>query len=115
MRRAISGLSKEASERLLAYPWPGNVRELENAMERAVALAQGDKIELEDLPDALRVPSGPDESGSLRMEDMERAHILKVLASCGGNQTRAADLLGIGTTTLYRKLKEYRYRTIPPE
>jgi transcriptional regulator with PAS, ATPase and Fis domain len=106
----IGGLSSQAADQLLRYDWPGNVCELENAMERAVALGRGSVVELEDLPEEVRqavpVPlvSGPVQS----LDEIERAYILAVLDLNDGNQTRAAKQLGIGTATLYRKLKKYR-------
>jgi len=109
MNRQISGLSAQASAQLLRYDWPGNVRELENAMERAVALANADESELDDLPDEIRhaIPA-PNEAGTLRsLADIEKDYILAVLEMNAGNQTRTAQVLEIGTATLYRKLKQY--------
>lgn len=111
MKRSISGIGPEAAERLLQFGWPGNVRELENAMERAVALARGHVVEMEDLPDEIRRVGGPAAAGAgevvRALDDIERAHILAVLASNGGHQLRTAEQLGIGSATLYRKLKRY--------
>ncbi|WP_437689833.1 sigma 54-interacting transcriptional regulator [Sorangium sp. So ce176] len=112
MKRPAPRLSPGAADRLVRYAWPGNVRELENAMERAVALAEGRRIEAEDLPEevrsALPVPSAPAAEARVRtLGDVEQEYILAVLARNGGNQTRAAAELGIGVSTLYRKLKEY--------
>ncbi|MFM2418663.1 MAG: hypothetical protein RL385_3386 [Pseudomonadota bacterium] len=110
MQRNVAGISPKAADRLLAYPWPGNVRELESAIERAVALARGNLVETEDLPDEIRdqrfratlLP------GATRtLEEVERDYILAVLQDNGGNQTRTAQLLHIGSATLYRKLKSY--------
>jgi DNA-binding NtrC family response regulator len=110
MKRSLAGLSPSAAERLLQYDWPGNVRELENAMARAVALAQGDRIEEEDLPDELMSRAQPavPTSGLVRpLEDVERDYILSALEQNGGNQTQTAVQLKIGSATLYRKLKIY--------
>jgi two-component system response regulator HydG len=109
MKRKISGLTPRAADQLLHYGWPGNVRELENAMERAVALARGTRIELEDLPEEVRqaLPT-PIVSGAVRaLGDVEKEYILAVLALNGGNRTRSAEQLQIGSATLYRKLKSY--------
>jgi DNA-binding NtrC family response regulator len=108
--RRMQGLSTQAADQLLRYEWPGNVRELENAMERAVALAEGDRVEMEDLPEEVRqAPPKPVVSGEVRrLEEIERDYILSALEVNGGNQTRTASQLGIGTATLYRKLKSYR-------
>ncbi len=108
-KRQVTGLSPRAADQLLRYEWPGNVRELENAMERAVALGHASLIELEDLPEEVRaaIPM-PSVSGPVRaLDDIERDYIMAVLELNGGNQTRTAEQLGIGSSTLYRKLKSY--------
>ncbi|HVX37942.1 MAG TPA: sigma-54 dependent transcriptional regulator [Gemmatimonadaceae bacterium] len=105
-------LSDEARDALLAYAWPGNVRELENALERSVILSTGDEIPLAALParvterraEALvstRTPPNP------TLEAVERAYIMWVLQSENGNKSRAAEVLGIDPSTLYRKLSRY--------
>ncbi len=105
-------LAEDAIARLTAYDWPGNIRELENAIERAVALGSGPILHSGDLPSNLqygspgeRIPS-PDEVTTL--EEMERRAILRALRETNGDKLVAARLLGIGKTTLYRKLKQYR-------
>jgi transcriptional regulator with PAS, ATPase and Fis domain len=106
----IGGLSPRAADQLLRYDWPGTVRELENSMERAIALGRGTVVELEDLPEEVRqaIPI-PKVSGPVRaLEQIEKDYILAVLDLNEGNQTRTAKQLGIGTATLYRKLKAYR-------
>jgi DNA-binding NtrC family response regulator len=113
MRRKMSGLAPAAADQLLRHDWPGNVRELENAMERAVALARGNRVDLEDLPEEIRqaIPRPVAIEGAVRpLEDIEREYILATLELNGGNQTRTAEQLKIGTATLYRKLKSYRAR-----
>ena len=109
LNRPVSGLSSRAADQLLRYSWPGNVRELENAMERAVALAQDGHAELDDLPEEVRqaVPVPVMTCPVKRLEDIEREYILAVLEVNGGNQARSAEQLGIGSATLYRKLKSY--------
>jgi DNA-binding NtrC family response regulator len=111
MKRKISAVDPAVADRLIAYEWPGNVRELENAMERAVALARGARVVLEDLPEEVRqaVPRPvPTASGTVRpLEDIERDYILAALDRNGGNQTHTAEQLKIGPATLYRKLKSY--------
>jgi two-component system response regulator HydG len=109
MKRKISGLVPNAADQLLRYGWPGNVRELENAMERAVALARGSRVELEDLPEEIRhtLPTGPT-SGVVRpLDQVEKEYIVASLELNKGNQTRTAQQLHIGSATLYRKLKSY--------
>jgi DNA-binding NtrC family response regulator len=108
--RPVSGLSPEAAQQLLRYDWPGNVRELENTLERAVVMTPGSRVEPRDLPDEVRGALTPVYSpGSLRpLEDVERDYILAVLEAVGGNKLKAAETLGIGTSTLFRKLKQYQ-------
>ncbi|HWO25014.1 MAG TPA: sigma-54-dependent Fis family transcriptional regulator [Kofleriaceae bacterium] len=109
MKRKIAGLAPDAVDHLLRYEWPGNVRELENAMERAVALARGSRVELEDLPEEIRntLPR-PAASGGVRpLSDIEKEYIVAALELNDGNQTRTAEQLHIGSATLYRKLKSY--------
>jgi DNA-binding NtrC family response regulator len=104
-------LSSDALDRLLAYHWPGNVRELENCLERAIALGSGPIIQTSDLPSAIQVPSPIGLDGSTQsvipLEEMERQAILRALAGAGGDKILAARMLGIGKTTLYRKLRKY--------
>ena len=109
LNRPASGLSPRAADQLLRYPWPGNVRELENAMERAVALAQGHLTEFEDLPEEVRqaVPRPALAQPARSLGEIEKDYILAVLERNGGNQARTAGELGIGSATLYRKLKSY--------
>jgi len=119
-RRAVAGLSSDAADRLLAYPWPGNVRELQNCIERAVALAQAERIGKDDLPEkirehaAVRVDVASNDAGELLpMEEVERRYILKVLEAVGGNKTLAAQILGFDRRTLYRKLERTRENRHP--
>jgi len=104
-------LSSEALERLLRYPWPGNVRELQNAIERAAILARSDVLEPEDLPPhvtaGMQLGPSPTLPRQTTLADAERTHILQTLARFGRNHSGAAEALGIGRTTLWRKLKEY--------
>ena len=107
--RRVQGLSPEAADQLLRYGWPGNVRELANALERAVALCEGARVEKDDLPEEVRVapPTFLPGDSPRTLEDMEREYILAVLARNGGNRARTAEQLDIGVATLYRKLKQY--------
>jgi two-component system response regulator HydG len=110
MKRKIAGLAPEAADQLLRYEWPGNVRELENAMERAVALARGSRVEIEDLPEEIRqaVTAPVATKGKVRpLEEVEKEYILAALEANDGNQTHTAQQLHIGSATLYRKLKSY--------
>jgi two-component system response regulator HydG len=108
-RRPASGLSPETERALLAYRWPGNVRELGNALKHGCALARGGTIRPEHLPEELRAPPAPGGAAGLprRLAEVERAHVLATLEACGGSQAEAARALGIGRTTLWRKLRQY--------
>ena len=105
-------LSDEALKAMLAYDWPGNVRELENCLERAWALTTGPVIGGADLPSALRASGNSPQNGDgsakiLPMAELEKQTILSTITHLNGDKLMAARLLGIGKTTLYRKLKEY--------
>jgi DNA-binding NtrC family response regulator len=111
MKRKISSLAPAAADQLLRYEWPGNVRELENAMERAVALARGSRVELEDLPEEIRQAFAKPvaSKGTVRpLDEVEKEYILAALKLNAGNQTHTAEQLQIGSATLYRKLRRYR-------
>lgn len=100
----IRRISEDALEILITYRWPGNIRELENAIERAVVMAETEEIRREDLP--IEIVNPPDDSQlDLTLKTMEKHHMLKVLSLVKGNKRRAARLLGIDVTTLWRKLR----------
>ena len=112
--KTLTGFSPAAAERLLSYAWPGNVRELQNCVERAVALAQYEEITVDDLPERIRaykqshvLVAGDDPSELVPLEEVERRYILRVMEAVGGNKTMAAQVLGLGRKTLYRKLEQY--------
>jgi two-component system response regulator HydG len=106
--KRISGLSKEAVAALSAWRWPGNVRELENAMERAVVLCRGDTVGVDELPPNMR--EGEPETRQIvvpigtPLEEVERLLIAETLQAVKGDKRLAAQLLGIATRTIYRKL-----------
>ena len=111
-KEEVKTLRDDALDVLMAYSWPGNVRELENALERAVILSPGRVIDPDGLPERVtarraealvseRTPLSP------TLEAIERAYIGWVLQNEGGNKSRAADMLGIDPSTLYRKLARY--------
>jgi DNA-binding NtrC family response regulator len=112
MGRKLTGFTPRAADQLLRYEWPGNVREVQNAIEHAVALAAGSRVDVDDLPEELRAAMPrPRPAGRTRpLEDVEREYILAAVESAGGNRTRAAADLGIGLATLKRKLKSYGAR-----
>jgi DNA-binding NtrC family response regulator len=106
-------ISDDAMRRLIAYDWPGNVRELENAIERAVALGSGPIVHAGDLPTNLQHSAServPDRNEILPLEELEQRAILKTLRETDGDKLAAARMLGIGKTTLYRKLKQYNVK-----
>jgi two-component system response regulator HydG len=126
--RFISGISKDALRALMTYDWPGNVRELENAIERAVIIASGRQIELEDLPESISrsvaeafayarheraAASGEGRSIGINvelpsaMDEIEKQVIEATLDYTAGDKSRAARLLNIGRKTLYRKLEQF--------
>jgi two-component system response regulator HydG len=106
-------ISEDAMSHLMGYDWPGNVRELENAIEHAIALRSGSILRIGDLPSNLHHASGeklPQNDEVLPLEKLERRAILRVLQEVDGDKLAAARLLGIGKTTLYRKLKQYEFQ-----
>ena len=113
--RHLSGFSRAAADALGRYDWPGNVRELENTVERAVVLSRGTAIELEDLSPEVRTGgSAAGDGKSLTfavgtpLEEIERRVIHATLAHTGGDKRVCAQLLGIATRTIYRRLEEQR-------
>src|SRR5246127_2912587 len=107
-------ISEEAMRQLISYDWPGNVRELENAIERAVALGSGPVVHVGDLPSNLQYPTTdrlPQRNELIPLEELERRAILRTLRETAGDKLAAARILGIGKTTLYRKLKQYNLET----
>jgi DNA-binding NtrC family response regulator len=109
-QKPLRGLTHRAKALLLRHNWPGNVRELENTISSAALVVAGDFIDVQDLPQHLQKPADKTslllESWKPRSLDEVRAeHIYRMLQFCGGNRVRAAHLLGIGRTSLYRHLK----------
>jgi two-component system response regulator HydG len=113
----VRTISEDAMRHLIAYDWPGNVRELENAVERAVALGSGPILHVADLPSSLQYPTSeraPERDEILPLEELERRAILRTLRETSGDKLAAARMLGIGKTTLYRKLKQYHVEHAEP-
>ena len=112
--RRVRGFTREALEVIRRYPWPGNVRELRNAIERALAIGDGDQIEARDLPDSVddATPSQPEDDSLVRLparlDWLETRAIEMALRATKGNQPRAAILLGIDRATLHRKVKRQK-------
>jgi transcriptional regulator with PAS, ATPase and Fis domain len=114
MQKAVLKIDAGTMGRLMGYPWPGNIRELESVMERAVILSQGPNLEVEDqllplLDMSRQQMNSPTVLGHLSHKTAskeEKEHLLEeVLGQVGGNRSKAARLLGIGRTTVWRKLK----------
>jgi len=112
--RRLEGFSDEALACIRAYPWPGNFRELRNNIERAVIMAKGKRVALDDLPLELRAQTAPAANGNgapleigslISIEKLEEAHLRKVLSRTA-NLAEAAEVLGIDQATLYRKRKK---------
>jgi DNA-binding NtrC family response regulator len=111
MGKSVRRISEAALEILKSYDFPGNVRELENIIERGVAICQGDILEVGHLPDDLRdltIKAFRRRDGHIAsLEEQEREYILWVLEEAHGNQTLAAQMLGIDRVSLWRKLKRF--------
>ncbi len=103
----IRDISEDALAKLAAYSWPGNVRELENVIERSVILCEGERLTAQDI----YLPEEGHKRGQqlrhIRLEDVEREHILRVLEENNWNQSRASEVLGIERKTLYLKIRKY--------
>ncbi|WP_212000493.1 sigma-54 dependent transcriptional regulator [Chitinophaga sp. HK235] len=106
MNKRLTGMSPAFLQALQQHSWKGNIRELRNVIERAAILTDTDILDVSSLPFDFQ-QGKDDNASSLRLADMERSHIIKVLGQVKGNKTRAAELLDIGLTTLYNKIKEY--------
>jgi DNA-binding NtrC family response regulator len=96
---------------LLTYPWPGNIRELENALERSTVVSEDQRLKPEDLQNNIRAAfeqqSISSSASGKTLKEVERNYILKILKETDGNRTKASEILGIGNTTLWRKLKQW--------
>jgi transcriptional regulator with PAS, ATPase and Fis domain len=111
MNKDVQNISKEAMELLSRYSWPGNIRELENVIERAVALANGPEITVNELPEYignLLIETYRRENSEIpTLEDQEKNYIKWVLDKSEGNKTKAAKIMGIDRVSLWRKMKRY--------
>jgi len=108
MNKRFTSLSKPAVDLLMNYEWPGNVRELENAIERAMVIGREPEIQSSDFP--LQISAATQAPSGSTLEDVERAHILRVLEGCNWNQSMAARILKIDRVTLYNKIKKYGFK-----
>jgi two-component system, NtrC family, response regulator HydG len=115
LRENVASLSPALESALLAYSWPGNVRELENCIERAVTMAQGNVLEIDDLPHKVRyfepaeapLLRGSETIDVLKLDELERRHILRAMQLSNGNRTLAAKVLGVNRRTLQRRLEHF--------
>jgi len=107
LNERVQRIDDETMNLLLSYSWQGNIRELKNIIERSAILAEGDTIIPELLPPEFHGKSSSSSGSPNSLKKMERIHIQRVLEEAEGNKTKAADMLGIGTSTLYRKINEY--------
>ncbi len=105
LNKSISKISGDFYTALINYPFPGNIRELRNIIERAVILSDGELTTVLLPKDVINVQR--EAPPSEKLDEVEKSHILKILAETGGNKTKTAEILGIGLTTLYRKLQSY--------
>ncbi len=108
----VKQLSAESLDAVMVHDWPGNVRELENALEHAITLSHGTTINLDTIPERVKAPKSvpivaAQEHMNPTLDAIERAYIMWVLKAEGGNKSRAAEVLGIDPSTLYRKLARY--------
>ncbi len=107
LKKDIKDISKGFFESLKQYRFPGNIRELRNVIERAVILSEGEILTEKTLPKEFFAGSNALHQETTLLDEVEKNHILKILESVNGNKTKAAEVLGIGLTTLYRKLQSY--------
>ncbi len=107
MKRKPYQMDERFLQLLIRHQWKGNVRELKNVIERAIILSEGDLLTADTLPLEFHYEDGHTPEHPLRIDQIEKEHIRKVLAYTKGNKTKTAQLLGIGLSTLYRKMEEY--------
>ncbi len=116
--QSVGQISDQTLGRLMSYDWPGNVRELENCIQRAVSLGSGPFVQTADLPSSMLSQLGRSASSRQQLttlQALEQQAIRQALQAAGGDRVRAAKLLGIGKTTIYRKLKEYAIEVNPAQ
>ncbi len=111
-QKPISGITRRAQARMATYPWPGNIRELENVIGNACMMTDGPVIDIDDLPEQLRIPVIGDEAGQdevfISLDELQRRHVLRVLSRVDNNKARAAEILGIGRATVYQLLSKWK-------
>ncbi len=107
LKRNITKISKGFLERIRLYEFPGNIRELRNVIERSIILSEGGILSENTLPKEFFHEEEVGKNTAIKLDEVEKNHILKILESVNGNKTKTAEILGIGLTTLYRKLQTY--------
>lgn len=112
-KRDVTGISEEAMHSLKAYDWPGNVRELENAIERAVVMAEEAIVQPADLPHYEQAESAAESAQGTRLAKVEEQEIVRALKRCNGHKSQTAAYLGINRKTLREKIRKYRISTTP--
>ncbi|PIE17050.1 MAG: sigma-54-dependent Fis family transcriptional regulator [Proteobacteria bacterium] len=105
--REVDGLDSQTMEAMKGYLWPGNIRELLNAVEHAFAIGEGPIITLDELPPELRGEELPESASDRSERELERVRIVEALAEAGGKKGRAAEVLGMSRSTLWRKMREH--------
>jgi two-component system response regulator HydG len=115
----VKTVTDEARQMLVGYNWPGNVRELENTIERAILINRTGSLEMSDFPERLTKSEPPTLVGESSpvtptLESIEKAYIHFVMSQTDGKKTEAARILGIDTSTLYRKIERYQLKDLPP-
>jgi transcriptional regulator with PAS, ATPase and Fis domain len=108
MNKNVVGFAPQAMEMFTGYDWPGNIREVRNVVERAMVVAQGSQIQVDDI--SFPFPSQAAPSGGASLEDVERDQILKILNQTKGNIAQAAEILKISRLTLYNKIEKYHLK-----
>jgi DNA-binding NtrC family response regulator len=109
--KEVSGLTRRTQTLMATYPWPGNIRELENVIGNACMMAEGNLIDVDDLPGNLRSPvaqESPSAESLLSLQEVQKRHVLRVLEAVGGHKARAAEILGIGRATIYQMLSKVK-------
>jgi DNA-binding NtrC family response regulator len=109
--KPIAGLVRRAQTHLSTYPWPGNIRELESVIGNACMMAEGNLIDIDDLPERLRGPLTAEalmDEKFLSLDEVQRRHVMLVLEGVGGNKARAAEILGMGRATIYQFLSKLK-------
>jgi two-component system response regulator HydG len=107
--KPVPRLTRRAQAVLARHSWPGNVRELENTLAHACMMAEGDTIDVRDLPERFQsqvARSAGQDDDLMTLEEVDRRHVLRVLERVGGNKVQAAEILGVSRATLYRLLAE---------